>query len=33
MHSEIEFKIVRGKGSYGGNPSVKTIGDVLKINS
>lgn len=32
MHSEVEFKIVRGKGSYGGNSSVKSVADVLNIN-
>lgn len=32
MNSEYEFKIVRGKASYGGNNQVKKIGEILESN-
>ena len=32
MNSEYEFKVARGKASYGGNNQVRNLAEVLKMN-
>lgn len=31
--NDFELKIVRGKASYGGNPSIRNVKEVLSLNA